>query len=228
MDLGALKQKLLGVIKHYPMMWQALKRKDEKSFTQQFKAYYPELVKIMHIDDVLNAPDQQNGGKPMSRRGFLGWMSKTALAGATYAILSSPVGAQNVCVNKEEAESLHTKGYHLSVSKRYDDAIVTYKKAITLCPQEGKYYNSLGLNLTYAGKLDEAYDAFRSALKLIPNQSAVHSNLGVYYEKLFDTTGDKSHILKAITSYERAAELNTNPLITKSALRKINELKHRL
>ena len=62
----------------------------------------------------------------------------------------------------------------LTINRRYDEAIVEAKKAISLDPNRAPGYVTLAEALTYAGKADEAVDPIRKAMRLDPHSPAAY------------------------------------------------------
>jgi tetratricopeptide (TPR) repeat protein len=56
--------------------------------------------------------------------------------------------------------------------RRYDEAIVKLKKAVTLDPRSTRAWNSLGLAFDMQGQMEQALDAFRKATEL--NRALAH------------------------------------------------------
>ncbi|MFH0898792.1 MAG: tetratricopeptide repeat protein [bacterium] len=86
--------------------------------------------------------------------------------------------ADNVAKSPDKARTHNNYGVALSEAGRFDDAIVEYKKAISM----DKYYQDPLSNLAVAysmkGNLDGAIDSLRRAIFIAPEYAEAHNNLG--------------------------------------------------
>ncbi len=83
---------------------------------------------------------------------------------------------------------------------RWQDAEKTFKRMVSLRPNDWLAYNQLGWILSMQGKYAEAIGAFREASVTAPKQSLAFNNLGALYLK----TGDLS---KADESFRKSLQL---------------------
>ncbi len=90
--------------------------------------------------------------------------------------------------------AFHAKG-------ELETAVMHYKVAIDLYPDEASSYANLGGALTDLGDMQGAGEALHTAIKLSEPDALAHYNLGHYLEK----TGD---LQRARSAYERAIKLN--------------------
>ena len=74
---------------------------------------------------------------------------------------------------------LYNYGHALSKSKRLDEAIVQFKKALRIKPDEPDVYNNLGAALKEMGKISQAIDNWKKALALDPSHPDAHFNMGL-------------------------------------------------
>ena len=62
--------------------------------------------------------------------------------------------------------------------KKFDYAIMSYKKAISINPKYEHTYNNLGLVLRDQGKVDSAIEAYEKAILNNPGNALFYNNLG--------------------------------------------------
>jgi protein O-mannosyl-transferase len=86
---------------------------------------------------------------------------------------------------------------------RYDEAIVTFRRALEINPADPVGWNDLGNVLVIVGRAEEAVPLFERALTLKPDYADVHSNYG----NALRTLGRSD---EAIAHYRRALELKPN------------------
>ena len=60
---------------------------------------------------------------------------------------------------------------------RIDEAILQFREAIRLKPDDAAARNNLGIALVSKGQLDEAIRQFQAALRLKPNDAEIQKNL---------------------------------------------------
>jgi len=64
-------------------------------------------------------------------------------------------------------------GYYYYTLEDYDEAVLSYRRAVELRPKHFNYYNNLGLALYHGGQRNEASVAFKKSLALNENQPKV-------------------------------------------------------
>jgi Flp pilus assembly protein TadD/parvulin-like peptidyl-prolyl isomerase len=84
-----------------------------------------------------------------------------------------------------------------------DEAILEYKKAIDINPNDAKARNNLGLAYYDKGMLDEAILECKKAIDINPNDAKAHCGLGLAYY-------DKGMLDEAILEYKKAIDINPN------------------
>lgn len=80
------------------------------------------------------------------------------------------------------ADYYHALAARLYDQKKYAEAEVAYKKAISINPNEAKYYNDIGNARYHQKKYAEAEAAFRKAIDIDPNNANYHDGLGLALE----------------------------------------------
>jgi tetratricopeptide (TPR) repeat protein len=80
----------------------------------------------------------------------------------------------------DEAETHLSRGLSYEESKKYQDAIDAYNKALKLKPDYAEAYIRLGASYYKLGKYQEAADSYKHAIRLRPDSSA-YNKLGTLY-----------------------------------------------
>jgi tetratricopeptide (TPR) repeat protein len=83
---------------------------------------------------------------------------------------------------------------------RFDDAVLSFQKALELRRDPGTLHN-LGVAFAKLGKLDEAIATFREALQLNPRSLTAHKNLGLALHQ-------QGKLAEAAVHYAQAADLD--------------------
>jgi tetratricopeptide (TPR) repeat protein len=93
-----------------------------------------------------------------------------------------------------------TRGDSYFARKMYDDAVIEYRKSITLDRYNASTLNRLGLVYHQSQKLDQAEDAYRDALKQNPFYLEVLNNIGTveYVRQKYD---------RAMNQYTKALKI---------------------
>jgi tetratricopeptide (TPR) repeat protein len=90
------------------------------------------------------------------------------------------------------------------MAKQYDDAIVSYQRAIELKPTESNYFLNLGVVQFSAGKVDEGTVSLKKAVELNP------SNGGLAYYNLGATMVNRGKTKEASDAFKEAIKLDPN------------------
>lgn len=90
--------------------------------------------------------------------------------------------------------------YKFSEEEKWDKAVVKYKKAIELNPDDPYLYYSLGQAYLRKDKIDEAILQYKEALKIVSADADLHFALGEAYQKKKDKD-------KAYGEYKEAGKL---------------------
>src|ERR1700731_1901044 len=86
----------------------------------------------------------------------------------------------------QTAEGYRRQAIELSRQKSWDEAIVFYRKALELAPNDPDTHYNLALTLKYKGDAKPAIDEFETALRLKPNWPEARYGLGATYYDLHD------------------------------------------
>jgi Flp pilus assembly protein TadD len=84
------------------------------------------------------------------------------------------------------------KGYMLSSSGNYEDAVNAFSKGIEINPEDASAYYNRGLAYAKTGRQEQAIEDFKKALELNPRYTMAYTNRGVVY--------------LGMKNYEKAAE----------------------
>ncbi len=98
------------------------------------------------------------------------------------------------------AMALNRKGVELFKMERFADALLEFKTAVELEPENPVFRNNLGLTYMKLGEIDRAEEAFRKAVSLKENYPEALNNLGAILNK-------KGEHHKAIGLFKRSLEL---------------------
>ena len=156
---------------------------------------------------------------------------------ATTTNPESPVAFQAWVSNRTDANELLNAGTAMLGEGRTEDAILCYRRAVELKPEDEEAHFNLGVAYGRAGQLALAEHHYREALKLFSDYPEAHNNLGNiltrqkrYAEAIeeFKTTlklspedasahnnlgralAEQGNALEALTYFTEAARLDTN------------------
>jgi len=119
---------------------------------------------------------------------------------------------------KEELEN-HTKKAGTYYQKgEFDLAVVEYKKALKLDPEDPILNQYLGMTYYRQGLPDKAIKEYAKSLNIEPNNSNVHNNLGLALE-------NQDKIDRALEEYKEALRINPNHENARNNLNRLQESK---
>lgn len=101
-------------------------------------------------------------------------------------------------------------GSYLSDRGNTTEAIIDFRKALELSPNESKDHNNLGKALVQEGRISEAMQQFQAALQISPNNADAESNIGAALLQQRETTEAISYLRKAVEKAPRHAEAHLN------------------
>ncbi len=100
---------------------------------------------------------------------------------------------------------LQSRGVALFQTKRYEEALIEFRKAAEAAPEEPMIRINVGSTLTHLGDLDGAAREFQEALRLDPASALAHFNLGTILARFGDDPA-------AIEHYRTALRLDSDNL----------------
>jgi len=92
-------------------------------------------------------------------------------------------------------------GHELQISRKYDEAVAVYRKAITLDMENADAYNGLGEVLVAQRRTEEAIASYRRAIEINPRNAAAYSGLG-------NALADRKRLEEATAAYRRSIDAN--------------------
>lgn len=105
---------------------------------------------------------------------------------------------------------------------KYEDALLTLKKAIELDPNEFYLYIALGILYYYTDHFEAATSSFQRALSLQPHSADTYMCLGIAYYSIGQIEEAKEALSKSIELFQEKAEM-TEIFILESLLKKISK-----
>jgi tetratricopeptide (TPR) repeat protein len=107
-----------------------------------------------------------------------------------------------------EVKVLFDGGLALAQAGKYDEAIVEYKKALAIDPEQPYIEANMADAYSKANNLDEALAAYQRATALKPDDPAIMTNLGVILGKMGKTAESQEAFKKAAAMNPAAAGQN--------------------
>jgi Tfp pilus assembly protein PilF len=95
----------------------------------------------------------------------------------------------------DDAGTLNNRGNTLQELKRFDEALASYDRALTLRPNDARTLNNRGNTLKALKRLDEALTSYDRALSLRPDSADTLYNRGLTLHEL-------KHYDEALASYD--------------------------
>jgi tetratricopeptide (TPR) repeat protein len=114
-----------------------------------------------------------------------------------------PTAAQLVDNTPRNSIDWNELGNTYARSKKYEEAIEAYKKAIEMNPKYGQPYNNLGFVYYHLGKFDVAVLLFKMSIELLDTQDekiTAWNKLGDSYRRLGEYE-------KALAAYQKSSEI---------------------
>src|SRR2546423_7093212 len=89
--------------------------------------------------------------------------------------------SESLVLCTETAAGYRKQALICSQNKQWHQAIILYRKALALEPQDAETHYDLALALKYEGNSAAAIDEFTKTLQIRPEWSAAHYGLGAAY-----------------------------------------------
>jgi tetratricopeptide (TPR) repeat protein len=112
-----------------------------------------------------------------------------------------PDGLLKIDAPAVEYYKLYNQAWELGQKGRHQEAVVEWRKALALSPEDYGGNMNLGLSLAATGKLDEAMVCFRKALDANPESVEGYNNLGL-------VLAQQGKLDQAIGHYRKALEID--------------------
>ena len=110
-----------------------------------------------------------------------------------------------VVLKGDKAAAHNNLALTLFENKQYEDALISYSKAISFEPS-GVHYNNRGLTNYFYEKYDEAKDDFDKAIELDPSDPTIYFNRGNVYLNW----NENLDYLAAHSDYDKALKIAPN------------------
>lgn len=201
-------------LKKYPDAAKAFKSLKEKADKETVKIYYPNLDALVAFSEKPGAvapaiqtilPEVEKQQEAIGKADNLYEETKYDEALATIA---APITYfQQIKDNSNLCWAYLVQGYTYQDSKKYPEAIDTYKKAVAA----GGYYEPVYTNLAlllYAINQDytEAENVLKVAVEKYPDSKRVQERYGMMFRSIADEAYDAKDFKKAIEYYKKAAD----------------------
>lgn len=101
-------------------------------------------------------------------------------------------------------------GSFLSARGNVSEAIIDFRKALELWPEQSKDHNNLGKALAQKERMAEAMNEFQTALRISPNDPDAGTNIGAALLQQGDAEEAISHLRKVVEKFPRHAPAHIN------------------
>ena len=102
-------------------------------------------------------------------------------------------------------------GHEFQLSRKYDEALAVYRKAIVLDVNNAEAYNGLGEALAAQRRTEESIAAYRCSIGLNPQNAAAYAGLG-------NALADHNRLEEAIAAFRRSIKANPNQMTAYTGL----------
>ena len=109
------------------------------------------------------------------------------------------------------AADWYNTGYRLSQSDKYTEAVLDFKKAISINANYAEAYNMLGYCTRKLGNVQEAFGYYDKALSLKPNFPEARE----YYGEAYLQSGDLTKAVQQYVILQKAGNKNAKELLEK-------------
>ena len=118
-----------------------------------------------------------------------------------------PGGMERIEAPATEFYKLFNIAIETMKKSRFDEAVLQWRKALELNPDDSKAHFNLGYSMFERGELDKAIEEYRRACELDPEDAVVHANLAL-------ALAQTGKLGEAIDHYRKALALNPgNPMV---------------
>ncbi len=143
--------------------------------------------------------------------GLLRASASQRLVAATLVIIAAAVAqAPTWSVAEMRATTETNLGAALQRERRFDEAVVHYRRAIAIRPEYAPAHNNLGVALRDGGRLDDAIAAYRQALARQPDYAEIHYNLAMSLVERGHEAGAVEHFVRAQGSVPATIAFHSN------------------
>ena len=104
-----------------------------------------------------------------------------------------------------DTRNTHTHRYN--VSRDYDNAVKTFKDALSNRPDDYGLWNKVGATLANSARSEQAMPAYHKALKLRPKYARGYLNLGICHANLNNYSEAARNYLTALTLNPKASHI---------------------
>ena len=118
--------------------------------------------------------------------------------------------------NPNDAEAHLKLGNIYFTSRRYQEAIASYKEAIRIKPDYLRAHLNLATGYVTLGQYQESILPYKEALKINPNNASVHTQIGIAYENMGRND-------EAIGKYREALRINPDGSFARFWLDKLEQ-----
>merc|ERR1719198_1045447 len=107
----------------------------------------------------------------------------------------------------KDPDVLEVLGVLYNVSRDYDNAVKTFKDALSNRPDDYGLWNKVGATLANSARSDQAMPAYHKALKLRPKYARGYLNLGICHANLNNYSEAARNYLTALTLNPKASHI---------------------
>ena len=115
-----------------------------------------------------------------------------------------------MAIKPDDNQTHYNIGLTFEEQGRYEEAITSYKNAISSKPDFAEAYNNLGNAFQKQGKLENAINAYKKVLYLTPHYPEVFNNIGLTLQKQGKLAEARSAYNKALSIKPEFAEAHNN------------------
>ena len=148
----------------------------------------------------------------MKRNAFFLFLLSLVLAGPLYAVGGGMSGGEGKpAAEAKSAQDWYDVGYAASQEERYQEAIRSFRKALSLNRNYAEAYNMLGFSLRKLGRVKKALANYEKALKLKPDFPEARE----YYGEAHLQNGDLEAALEQYRILEQSGSEEAQELLAK-------------